>query len=312
MKNLCMTMGLLAAVAAGCQQADAKTEATAEPALLHIGSRVLTVADVQAEVDKLPLERRVEVANLPEQEAFVKRAIDQRILAFEAERLGYDRAPEVLAAARRAMVVKLLKERIGDGPKPGEVTLADARRYYDEHIGEFGPPERMRVAVILVKDATKARVAHAEAELAIAGAAKQGGTDERFGAFQSLVKKYTEEEGARDVTISLQLSGAPYPEPVIEAARALKELGSVTPVIATPSGNFIVQLKERMPAAPLPFERVKDRATRAVSERLRDRKTAELVASLTKRHAARVHTDQIPKVRFEPDPMMLPAAGPSR
>lgn len=295
-------LGLLVFALGGCQKAAAKSDAPSSdpsPVLAKIGSRVLTVAAAQAEADRLPLEQRVNVATAPAQEDFVRKLVDQEILAAEAEKLGYDRAPEVLAAAKRAMVTKLLKERVGVRPQVGEVTIADARKYYDEHPREFGPPEKVRVAVVMVKDPARARAIRTEAEHA--------GPE----AFHTLVKKYTEEPGARDVTISIGLNTSGYPSAVNDAAAALKNPGDVSPVIEADGAAYILQLQERTPASTLPFERVQDHALRSASTALRDRKMQELVADLEKRHHAEVHPELFGAVHFEPDHYMQPAASPA-
>jgi parvulin-like peptidyl-prolyl isomerase len=298
-----MTLGMLVFALGGCQKAAAAKSdgppSDPSPALVKIGSRVLTVAAAQAEVDRLPLEQRVNVATAPAQEDFLRKLVDQEIFAAEAEKLGYDRAPEVLAAAKRAMVMKLLKERVGAGPKVGQVTIDDARKYYDEHPKEFGPPEKVRVAVVMVKDPARARAIRAEAEHA--------GQE----AFHALVKKYSEEPGARDVTISIGLNSSGYPTSVNAAAAALKNPGDVSPVIEADGAAYILQLQERTPASTLPFERVQDHALRSASTALRDRKMQELVAELEKRHHAEVHPERFGAIHFEPDQYMLPAPPPA-
>jgi peptidyl-prolyl cis-trans isomerase C len=227
----------------------------------------------------------------------VRSFVDHEVLVAEAESLGYARAPEVLAATKHAMVLKLLKERIGERPNPGQIDEAAARAYYDAHPSEFGPPERAVVALIWMHDRARAEAAQADAVRAIAAAA-QGGTSAQFAAFQALVTKYTDEPGARDVTLALTQNGTPYPEAVVQAAASLKDAGAVSPLVSSDLGEFIIQLKERLPASVLPFERVKEHAMRSASEELRDKKTAAPSAELARKQHAEIHEERFAAVKF--------------
>jgi peptidyl-prolyl cis-trans isomerase C len=307
-----MGFGLVLLALGGCQKAVASSQnhpSDRSALLAKVDSRMLTVAGAQSEVDRLPLEERVRFATSATQHEFLQKLVDQEILAAEAEKLGYDRAPEVLAAAKRAMVVKLLKERIGNGPKPGEVSIEAARKYYEEHPREFGPPEKVRVALLMVKDPARARAIRDEAEHAVQQAASRGLEVEQQ-VFRELVAKYSEEPGARDVTISMGLNSSSYPPAVNAGAAALKNPGDLSPVIEADGAAYILQLEERTAASTLPFERVKDHAMRAVSEALRDRKMQALVTELATRHHAEVHPERFGAVQFQPDPYMQAATTP--
>jgi parvulin-like peptidyl-prolyl isomerase len=306
-----LVMGVLGGMLGACQTREkavpeASTASETSPALVRVGKRVLTQAEVQAQADQMPLEVRVEYTTPPKQREFVQKFVDQEILAAEAERLGYDRSPEVLAAVKRAMAVKLLKERIGNGPRPEEVSETAVKQYYLDHPAEFGPPEKVRVAVLFVRDGAKAASARAEAEQAVTAASNKAGYAEQFAAFQTFVKSYSEEPGARDVTLSLGVEGSSYPKTVVEAAAQLKEVGRLSELIETPQGYFVLQLKERVPGLVQPFEEVKEHAARSLSDALRNAKVTALVAQLAKQHNAQVYEDRFASVHFAPDPLMQP------
>ncbi|HEY3595579.1 MAG TPA: peptidylprolyl isomerase, partial [Polyangiaceae bacterium] len=191
---------------------------------------------------------------------------------------------------------KLLKERIGNGPLPDEVTESDARAYYESHLSEFGTPDKAVIAILYVKNVDKARAVKAEAEQAVneSSGALQG----RFDAFRVMVKKYTEEEGARDVTISVGLPPT-VPRQVADAAVSLKDVGGLSSLIEAEQGYYLLQLKERIPGVIRPFQDVKSHALRSASERARDRKVAALVAELTQKAGVEVFNERFASLRFE-------------
>jgi hypothetical protein len=253
------------------------------------------VEEVQAQVEHLSAKSGTEFNSPEAQREFLDKMANQEILAAEAERLGYQDAPEVIMARKRAMMFKLLTERIGNGPRPGEVTEELARKYYQEHPSEFGPPDKAKVALIRVQDAEKASEVMGEVERQVKGK----GVEEQFQAFSDLVQRYTNEPGARDVNLSLGLGATGYPKEVSDAAAGLKDIGGVSAPIATEDGYFILQLKERTPGSVKPFEQVRAHVLRSVSEQIRDRRVAEVVDELSKKLDAHVFKERYSDVHFD-------------
>jgi len=290
-------LALVLAAMPACQSASAKSAGTATE-LVRVGNRTLTLPEAQAQVSALSAERRAIYRTPAERVAYVQSMVDHEVLAVEAESLGYANAPEVLAAAKHAMVVKLLKERIGDGPDAGALEAA-ARAYYAAHPAEFGPPERAVVAVIRMRDAAQAQTVQAEAIRVVTEAATSADASGKFSAFKGLVTKYTDEQGARDVTLTLDRNLTAYPDAVIRTAAGMREVGEVSTLVSTEAGHFILQLKERLPASVLPFERVKEHAYRSASEELRDKKAAAFAAEMALKHHAEMHAERFAAVKFD-------------
>ena len=117
-------------------------------------------------------------------------------------------------------------------------------------------------------------------------------------AFSGLVQRYTNEAGARDVNISLGLTTG-YPKAVSDAAATLKEIGAVSAPIATEEGYYILQLKARTPGSVRPFEEVRSHVMHSVSDEIKDRKVAEVVAELSKKLEVQVFKDRYSAVRFD-------------
>lgn len=290
-------LGVVSIVAAiGCHRTPAAAGSGDAP-LFRVGREVTTVAQIQSQLDQMSWHDRSRYTTRAEREKYLAALLDQQVLAAEAERAGYANAPEVLAAARKAMVTKLLKERVGNGPRPGEVTDADVRTYYDAHPSEFGVPEKARVGILYVTNAAKAQAVQAEVEQALSGSG--AGIEERLDAFASMVKKYTEEPSARDVAISIGLAGSNFPPEVVSAAAALHQVGAISPLVETERGYYLLQLKERIAGSVRPFEEVKGHAARAASEQLRDRKVAALVEQLKGAAGVEVYADGFKSLRFD-------------
>jgi parvulin-like peptidyl-prolyl isomerase len=173
------------------------------------------------------------------------------------------------------------------------------RQYYGEHPEEFGPPEKLRVAVLFVKDPARAREVMAAAETPASSGARDRTIEDRFAAFAELVKAHTEEPNARDVVLSPRIPTGAYPQAVMDAATALQEVGALSRLIETQQGSYVLQLKERTAAFVKPFDEVKQRVARAVSEQIRDRKVDALVGELKRRFDSKVSPDAVALLRFE-------------
>jgi len=284
--------------AIGCHRTPAGADSGDAP-LFRIGRAVTTVGQIQTQLDQMSWRDRSRYTTRAERERYLDELVGQQVLAAEAERLGYANAPEVLAAARKAMVTKLLKERVGNGPRPGEVSDADVRAYYDAHPSEFGVPEKALVAILYVTNGAKAHAVETEVEQVLSASGSGASVEERFDAFASMVKKYTEEAGARDVAISMGLTGSNFPPEVVSAAAALHQVGGVSPLVETERGYYLLQLKERVAGSVRPFEEVKGHAARAASEQLRDRKVGALVEELKVGAGAEVYADGFKALRFD-------------
>jgi hypothetical protein len=143
MKSNSATMAfaaLLLVAAPACKRTGAQRSARSEEAVVAlVAGQPVTFVTLQAQLDHLSPPVRERYAKLPEERAqLLQRLINNEVLAGEARRLGYDKDPEVVDAAKKAMVMKVLRTQIGEGPSAAATGPAAVQAYYDAHRDEFG------------------------------------------------------------------------------------------------------------------------------------------------------------------------------
>lgn len=296
---------LAAVVLWSFRAANEKKPSEAGDVLLRVGDTSVRLSEVQEQIDRMPAATRSRYASPGERQAYLEKLINNEVLAAEARRLGYDRDPEVVAAMKKAMILKLLKERIGAEPAPGEISEADIEKYYRDHADEFVHPEEVRITQIVVKTRERAIQVLDEATRASADARSGAAADPAttaLKAFRSLVFKYSEDEVAAtrggDLTLVAGRHDEP-PSPLVEAAFALRNAGDLSPVVEAIDGFHILMLRQRVPASTRSLQESRTRLARLLSEESRDRRVSELANGLAKDMQVEVFAERFASVRFD-------------
>jgi peptidyl-prolyl cis-trans isomerase C len=299
-----LVLAAVSALVAACNQSARKGSPNSEDVLVRVGSEVVLVGDVEAQLARTPPPARARYAMPEERQGFFDKLVQNEILAAEARKLGYDRDPEILMATKKAMVLKLVRERIGEGPKPGEVTGAAMEQYYRQHLSEFQHPEEVHVAEIFVKTKERAlEVMREAAKSDLASHKTEGGPiglEET--TFKKLFATYSEagESKSRDSELVFVVGAKnEYPEALTTAAFAIPRVGDLSPPTETPDGFHILQLRQRVPAVHKTMDEAKVRIMRALSDEGRDRKLEELVREIAKSISVEVFKERFAQVRFE-------------
>jgi peptidyl-prolyl cis-trans isomerase C len=291
------------ALLAACHNSSQKSSPEAEDVLVRVGSEVVRIDDIEGQFARMSGSVRSRYAKPEERRAFFDKLVQNEILAAEARKLGYDRDPDISMALKKAMVQKLLKERLGEGPKPSEITEEEIQDYYRRHLREFQHPEEVRVAEIFVR--TKER-----ALAVLRDAARNNFPGRRMAAapavleesvFRKLVLTYSEDEDSksRGGELTFVAGSRSDPEALASAAFALEKVGDLSPLVETPRGFHILQLTGRVPARNRTLEESRGRIVRALTEEGRDRKLDELVAQIAKGMSVEVFEDRFAQVRID-------------
>ena len=294
----------LALILAGCNGSEIGL-AESDDTLLRFGDNVVRLAHVQAEIDAIPPAVRLRYTSPQARRLYVQEWVNNEILAHEARRLGYDRDPEVVLAAKRAMIIKLLKERIGTEATSGEITEAEIEKYYREHLDEFSRPNEARITQIVVKSRDQALAVLDEAERVRANAGKRspkGWPSVDLTEFRKLVFKYSEDADSKARGGDVSVPAEPdknLPRRFVEAAFALQEIGDLSEVVETETGFHILKLREHISGTKSNLPEARARIIRRLTEQNRDRKINELVAGLSKEMKVMVFHDRLARLRFD-------------
>lgn len=181
-------------------------------------------------------------------------------IATRAASVGSDGKGVLESAVRSELLIEKLEGEIRRVSPPSE---AAARTYYQQHPEKFTVPERVRVAVILLKVPPYAPAAQWQARLEEAKALRQQVLDGKdFGA---LAREHSEHETAqRGGDLGLVHAGMLTQE--LQGMVDSLQVGDLAEPAAILQGIVIVRLDERQPAELTPFERAGDRAQRLLQE----------------------------------------------
>jgi foldase protein PrsA len=125
-----------------------------------------------------------------------------------------------------------------------KVTDAAVKKYYDDHLSQYGTPEQRKIAHILVK--TKALADKLYTQI-------QGGAD-----FAALAKKYSQDPGSKNLGGKLTISKGQTVAPFDQTA-FLMQTGQVSHPVKTQFGYHIIKaLGPITPAKTTPFSQVKE------------------------------------------------------
>jgi parvulin-like peptidyl-prolyl isomerase len=203
---------------------------------------------------------------------------------------------------------ELLAQVRASAPAPGDISEADARRYYEEHRDDFREPERRRVAHIALGSETDAKAVLEKALEA---------TPVEWGKLVS--EKSRDPKGEPDPGVPPELAGdlgivgppghprgqnPNVPEPLRAAVFEIDKVGGVLPRPIAAGGSFhVIRMTGKTDARDRSFADA-ERSIRValVQERIRVRE-AELEAELKKKYPVTIDEAQLAKI-----PLPAPSA----
>jgi parvulin-like peptidyl-prolyl isomerase len=182
-------------------------------------------------------------------------------------------APDQLDLVRRDLeadlrVRKMLDRLLAEDPEPSD---ADLRSYYEQHIDRFKTPEEVRASHIL--KASRGEQRHESYEL-LRDLRRQL---QAGAAFEPLARAHSD-KGDEHIDLGFFKRGELAEE--FEIVAFSLNIGEVSPIFATPFGYHLIQLTDRKPATPKPFDEVRAEVRDQLLAQLKQEKTRELVKHL--------------------------------
>lgn len=246
------------------------------------GQVLITGADLQADLQRVPPEVRPQMLAQPEvMQRLVTNLYTRRALAERAQVQGLDKQPEIAAAlalARDKVLSDALLAQVVDkgNTPPDDKALALAKTMYQAKPDDYQRPEQVRVRHILIaptKDKDDAAAAKEAADLL--AKIKAGGD------FAALAKEYSADPGSAEKggDLGFFAHGRMVPE-FDEVAFVLKNPGDLSGVVKTKFGYHILQLEGRKPAGQQSFDEVKDALLAKVKQSEMQKGRNELASQL--------------------------------
>ena len=280
-----------------------------------IGDHTITLGEIEARLAREPAVVRSQFASVQKRKEYLTSLVQFELLAAEAARRGLANDPEVLEAAKQAMIRKFLADAAVDAVKADSFTDADLKAYYDANPGLFHKPEQVDVSHILVKDAADAeRIAKelrsasegASAKLVVAwndyvGRLSQDQATVPYLGSLGLVSK-TPPQGATPAELERL---ARVPAEVVEAALG-REIFTVGSPVKSPQGWHVLMVTSHIPAVDKAFDDVKDSVRTRLVKRERDLKRQKVIDDLRAAAKIELNEDALLKLPVEAPP---PAKG---
>lgn len=262
--------------------------------LAHVGSEVITVEDFQAELQRRGANRQ---AVLP-REQLLNEMVARLTLVQRAKNSGLEKADDVRRTVEEVLIAKLKEKELEPQLAAVTVSTNEIRAAYEKDAARFTTPAKTHLAIIFIAADTKAgtnRLAElsARAREARQAALALPATEKGFGNVAA---------GFSDDQISRYRGGEAgwftsdelfdrWPKPVITAGLALKEVGSISAVLATAEGFYLVKKMDERAAVVSPLAQVSGGIHRQLLTAKLDVVEKNFQASL--RTAANVQTDLI-------------------
>jgi peptidyl-prolyl cis-trans isomerase C len=274
-----------------------------------VDDAVITVTDVQDRINKQSPFVRARYTNADKKREFLDGLVKFEVMAAEAARRGYDKDPDVQRVMKQQMISKLMQKDFESKLKVEDVPDADVEKYYNEHPTEFHQKDEVRVSEILIKDKGKAERAYAEARALPKGAANV--MDQK--GFRDLVAKYSEDEESKPRGGDLSFfaaDSATVPNPIVEAAFNLKDVGDLAPLVKTDKGWAIIRLTQKRPGFNRPLAEAKRQIQQRLFRDLRSKAMDTFVDDLKKKSSISISDENLAKVVVEAGAPMSPLGAP--
>ncbi|HNR36673.1 MAG TPA: peptidyl-prolyl cis-trans isomerase [Candidatus Hydrogenedentes bacterium] len=231
--------------------------------LAEFGNEAITKRDLEMEIEQLPPAAK-DSFNAPEKKAeLLKNLVAERLLLDKARRLELDKAPEVQDLLARQLDSMIVQKLIADEVrKDVQITPEDVERFYKAEPALFTEP--------------------AMAEVRVAKA----GTEEAARAITEFIEK--------PVVVR---KGGPMPG-VKDLEKAPEELFSAEPgaVVGPVSAGgewYVFKVESVTPEKILPYDEVKDRATRMYQMRKEQEKVSSIIEETLKAREVRLYLDRL-------------------
>ena len=292
--------GALPSASASARPAGITPELAAR-VLAKVGRHEITLGEYAATLERMDPFERLRYQSPDRRKQLLDELIDLELLAEEAQRRGLDKLPETQERVRQMLRDELLAEVRASVPLPGDISEADARRYYDAHRDDFREPERRRVAHIALGSEAEAK---AVLEKALVAPASDWG--------KLVEAKSKDSRGKPSVALPAELAGdlgivgppghprgenPNVPEPLRAAVFEIDKLGGVLPRPVAALGSFhVVRMTGKTDARDRTFADA-ERSIRValVQERIRTRE-AELEVELKKKYPVTIDEAQLAKI----------------
>lgn len=254
--------------------------------LALVNGHPIRLADFEAECKRRSGGHSGAFAGPEQQQVLLKEMVNTEALYLRARAAGFDQKPEIARQIKRLIVSRFIESQLGDVEKPPVISDQQVQSYYQEHIGRFAEPARVRFAVIEFRFSSKAT---AEKKAVVARQAERVLTEARAlppstRGFGLLAERYSEDQATRYLNGEagwVRCDGSSRWNPaVLEAAFALKNAGDLSRVITVSNGCYLVKLIEKRERTTRPLQSVEQNIRYQIAQEQRQQSQAAFFDSM--------------------------------
>lgn len=264
-----------------------------------IGDESFTLAEYERRLNSQAPFARSRYNSIARKRDFLENMVQFEVLADEAKRLGYDRDPEVILSMKRAMVRKLVADKVGKTIHLEDISDSEIDAYYQQNKADYVRPEKVRTSQIVLDDQESAQKLIAELEEEFK---KRPNKRRRIFAAKARkvsIDKVTGELGGDMRFYARPEDGGTVPKVVADVAFGLERVGQLSEPFEV-DGQWRVLI---LTAKKAKFERSVEDVKRNIANRLyRERKTEaerQYMAKIRTEASVEIHEDVLAKI---PDP----------
>jgi peptidyl-prolyl cis-trans isomerase C len=270
----------------------------------HFGDDSITVEELQERFLEMSPYARARYQTAEQRKEYVEGMARSEVLAQEAIRRGLQNDPDVVEAAKRVMVQKLIQKDAEAKNTPA--TDTELTEFYEKHKTDYVKPENVRLSEIFlaapVSDAAARKSKRALADGLLQKAKELPPRD--FSAFGKLAHESSEDAMTKPLDgdtryISVEELSAKFSPELAKAATELKSSGDLSPVIETDKGFYVAKLQGRQAALNLTLDQVKPQLQGRIQNERRQQNFEQLVASLKEKSHYSVDDAALVKVQVD-------------
>jgi parvulin-like peptidyl-prolyl isomerase len=296
--SLLLGLTLVAALPLAAQQQTAAPAAATAPAAAGDAKSVVAIVNgetiTRAKLDqlysRLGSQMRAQYEKTGGKGQFLENYLRKRLLVQEALKTGFDKRPDVVAEMDAAKESALFDRYVRDVVAAPIVTDAAVRKYYDEHLEDFGVAEKVKVRHIIITANESGPRPHTREQAleiirVVAAELHQyrplddspGHVQVFLNRFAEAARKYSEDPtGASGGDLGWVERGV-FDAKFEEAAFNIRP-GVLSGVVETPFGFHLIFVEGKKPASTEPF----DEAKSAIKEYLMAQNAAGVVETVNK------------------------------
>ncbi|MCX7957584.1 MAG: peptidyl-prolyl cis-trans isomerase [Deltaproteobacteria bacterium] len=296
-----------------CQSGvDSSRTSKGEP-IAKIGNSRITVDEFQNRINKQNPFLRARYADREKLKEYLNNLVRQEVLFMEAQKLGFDRDPDVVDRMKSDSISKMIAKEFDEKKKQELVSDEDIKRHYEQNISDYNKPEAVYVRTFFVKApmGNKDRAAkkkEAEKYLKDIVAHKDDDT-----YFFNLVKSKSDDDelkarGGELAYLSRDELAGKYGKEFADAAFSLASINDITPQpVETKDGFYIIKLRGKRQAINRTLDEVKETIRMKLYSEKRQKALEEWVDSLKKKYNVTVIDENLSKIKVD-----VPPAGESQ